>query len=310
MNPRSSSALKKLGLPATDAHSMPASKQRFPDGAQYRFEIPSTESPRMLRALIEEANRYKIPIHRISQGSGIMMLTDDEIREMLAIGRDYGMEVNLFVGPRAGFDIGGMWAAPTGKFIQWQNRGQDQLRYAIDDVLRACDLGCRSVLLADIGLIWVIAEMRRAGKLPKNLVIKTSAVMALANAAACKVAEDLGGDTINIASDLAIAQIGAIRQACKAVIDMYVEVPDGLGGFIRHYETPELIRVASPIYVKLGLRNSPDIYPYGTHIETTAVALSRERVRRARLVYDQIQRQAPGLKISKLGAKGLALPEI
>src|SRR5690242_3477826 len=185
----SSSALKRLGLPAADAHGFPESKQRFPDGAQFRFEIPSTESPRMLRALIEEANRYGIPIHRISQGSGIMMLTDDEIREMLTIGRDYGMEVNLFVGPRANFDIGGMWAAPSGKFIQWQVRGQDQLRFAIDDVVRACDLGCRSVLLADIGLIWVIAEMRRDGKLPRNLVIKTSAVMALANSAACKVAE-------------------------------------------------------------------------------------------------------------------------
>jgi hypothetical protein len=40
------------------------------------------------------------------------------------------------------------------------------------------------------------------------------------------------------------------------------------------------------------------------------VALSRERVRRAKLVYDHIQRQSPELKISKLGAKGLALPEI
>jgi len=302
--------LKKLGIPEADAHDLLESKQRFPDGAQYRFEIPSTESPKMLRALIEEADRYKVPIHRVSQGSGIMMLTDDEIREMLVIGREHGMEVNLFVGPRANFDIGGMWAAPSGKFIQWQVRGQDQLRHAIDDVKRACDLGCRSVLLADIGLIWVIAEMRREGRLPKNLVIKTSAVMALANAAACRVAENLGGDTINIASDLTIAQIGAIRQACKAVIDMYVEVPDGLGGFIRHHETPQLIKVASPIYVKLGLRNSPDIYPYGTHIEATAVALSRERVRRAKLVYDQIQRQNQELKISKPGAKDLAVPEV
>jgi hypothetical protein len=133
----SSSALRKLGLPSADAHDFSNSKQRFPDGAQYRFEIPSTESPKMLRALIEEANKYKIPIHRISQGSGIMMLTDDEIREMLTIGRDYGMEVNLFVGPRASFDIGGMWNSPSGKFIQWQIRGQDQFRYAIDDVVRA-----------------------------------------------------------------------------------------------------------------------------------------------------------------------------
>ena len=105
-------------------------------------------------------------------------------------------------------------------------------------------------------------------------------------------------------------RVCAIRQTCKSAINLFVEVPDGLGGFIRHYETPQLIKVASPIYVKLGLRNSPDIYPYGTHIETTAVALSRERVRRAKLVYDQIHRQSPELKISKLGANGLALPDL
>ena len=75
--------------------------------------------------------------------------------------------------------------------------------------------------------------------------------------------------------------------------DLYVEAPDNIGGFIRHYETPEFIRVAAPLYIKLGLKNSPDIYPCGTHIEATAIALSRERVRRARLVLDVIERYGP-----------------
>jgi hypothetical protein len=51
---------------------------------------------------------------------------------------------------------------------------------------------------------------------------------------------------------------------------------------VRLHEIPELIRVAAPVYVKFGLRNAPDLYPSGTHIEATAVGLSRERVRRAR----------------------------
>ena len=61
-------------------------------------------------------------------------------------------------------------------------------------------------------------------------------------------------------------------------IDFYVEAPDNIGGFIRYYEIPELIRVAAPIYLKFGLRNSPDIYPCGTHIENTAAgAVARAR---------------------------------
>jgi hypothetical protein len=50
--------------------------------------------------------------------------------------------------------------------------------------------------------------------------------------------------------------------------------------------------VGAPLYVKLGLRNSPDIYPCGTHLEATAIALSRERVRRAEMVLSVIRRYA------------------
>ena len=43
-----------------------------------RIEIPSTEGPRALAAVLEEANRLGVTIHRVSQGSGIWMLTDEE----------------------------------------------------------------------------------------------------------------------------------------------------------------------------------------------------------------------------------------
>ena len=91
--------LESIGLPSQDARQLPTSTKRFPDGAQYRFEIPSVEGPRCLKAVIEEAQRYKLTIHRISQGSGILLLTDDEIKEMLRIAKDQQMEVSLFVGP-------------------------------------------------------------------------------------------------------------------------------------------------------------------------------------------------------------------
>src|SRR5437764_13910421 len=98
---------ERLGLPVGDLYELPTSAARFPDGAQYRVEIPSTEGPRALRAVVEAAKQYGVTVHRVSQGSGIMLLTDDEIREMLRIGRGEGMEVRLFVGPRAAWDTGG-----------------------------------------------------------------------------------------------------------------------------------------------------------------------------------------------------------
>ena len=109
--------LRSIGLPPGDLHELPSSEKRFPDGAQYRVEIPSTEGPRALRAVIEAGRQYQVPIHRVSQGSGIMLMTDAEIREMLQLGRDHGMEVSLFVGPRAQWDIGAQVRTPAGSVI-------------------------------------------------------------------------------------------------------------------------------------------------------------------------------------------------
>ncbi len=284
-------ALERLHLPAQDTLTLSA--KRFPDGGQYRFEIPSTEGPKALRTVIDEASRLKLPVHRISQGSGIQMLSDDEIRDMAKLGADHRIEVCLFVTPRANFDTGGLWAAPSGRVIQWQNRGADSLRFCLDDIHRAVELGIRSVLLADFGLIQVVGELRRQGQLPADLIIKSSALMAPANPASTRLLEQLGANTINVATDLSVAQLSSVRQVVDAPLDIYVEAPDGLGGFVRHHETPDMIRYAAPIYVKLGLRNAPDIYPVGAHLEATALALTRERVRRSRLVYDLIQREYP-----------------
>lgn len=290
--------LQQNGWPGADPGEAPTSAKRFPDGGQYRIEIPSTEGPVAFAALLEEAKKRNVPVHRVSQGSGIMLLSDDEIREMAAIGRREKIEVNLFVGPRATFDIGAQAYSPAGKTLGLGLRGADQLVYAMEDVKRAVKLGVTSVLVSDIGMIAVLDRMKKAGEAPADLIIKTSVMMAPMNPASARVLEDLGATTINVPSDLSLSQLAAIRQAIDAPIDFYVEAPDNIGGFIRHYETPELIRVGAPLYVKLGLRNSPDIYPSGTHIESTALALSLERIRRARLVLDMIERYGSGLTMS------------
>lgn len=284
----STQMLLSQGLPATDAHPAPTSPLRFADGAAWKIEIPSTEGPRALAAVIEEAGHRQVPVHRVSQGSGIMLLTDDEIREMVRLGRAHNIEVNLFIGPRGTFDIGAQVFSPAGRSLGLSLRGADQLRFALEDVERAVRLGANSILVSDLGNLKVMGEAKRRGDLPPDLIIKTSVMMAPANPASARLIEDLGATTINIPSDLTIPQIASIRQAIAAPIDFYVEAPDNIGGFIRYYEIPELIRVAAPVYLKFGLRNSPDIYPCGTHIENTALALSRERVRRAQLALAHI----------------------
>lgn len=296
------------GLPGEDTPVSPDSPLRFPDGGQYRIEIPSTEGPRSLTAVLDEADTRQVPVHRISQGSGIFLLTNDEIREMAAIGCKHSIEVNLFLGPRASFDIGAQAFSPAGRALALSMRGSNQLVQGLADVDRAVELGIRSVLVSDLGSLEIVSEMRAKGLFPADLIIKTSVMMAPANPASARLLERLGADTINIPSDLTLPQIASIRAAITKPIDFYVEAPDNIGGFLRYYEIPELIRIAAPIYLKFGLRNSPDVYPSGTHLENTVVALSRERVRRAQLACEAIARLCPEAVMSPLGAADLGIP--
>ena len=227
-----------------------------------------------------------------------MLQTDDEIREMLSLGREHGIEVCLFVGPRANWDAGVQAASSSGRVLGSALRGADQLAYGIEDVLHGASLGLRSILVADLGQLKILGEMKRTGDLPPDFVLKVSVTLAAPNPATARLLEDLGATSINLPVDLSLPQIAAIRQAIDAPIDFYVESPDDFGGVVRHYETAALVRIAAPIYLKYGLRNSPGLYPSGQHLENTVVVLSKERVRRAAISLALLARHYPDARVS------------
>jgi hypothetical protein len=295
---KASDLLSRAGLPPRDAYDLPTSTRRFADGGQFRIEIPSTEGPRAMDAVIGAAAEHAVTIHRISQGSGIMLQTDDEIREMVALGQQHAMEVCLFVGPRANWDVGVQAASSSGRVLGSSLRGADQLAFGIDDVLHGLSLGVKSILVADLGQLMILGQMKRTGDLPPDFVLKTSVTLAAPNPATARLLEDLGATSLNLPVDLSLPQIAAIRQAVDVAIDYYIESPDDFGGGVRYYEIPEMVRVAAPIYLKYGLRNSPPLYPAGQHLHAAVLALSRERVRRAAIGMSMLRRYAPELVAS------------
>jgi Peptidase family U32 len=269
------------------------SASRFADGVGYRIEIPSVEGPEVFRAVLEEADLRGVLVRRISQGSGVMMLTDAEIAEMAKLGAERGIEVSLFLGPRGDWDPGGQSFA-TGA-VGGVVRGDDGIDACIAEVRRGVSLGIRSFLVADLGVLATLGRLKGEGELPETLVLKTSVLLPCANAATAQTLEALGATTINVSTDLSPAQLAEVRAACETPLDVYVEVPDDQGGFVRFYEVPAMIEAAAPVYVKLGVRNAPNIYPAGLHLRDVAVTLGRERVRRAELVLRLLQERAPEL---------------
>ena len=306
-SPRGTTALSRhLGI---TFQPLVESTTRFPDGAHFRIEIPSVENPDALRAIVEEARERKVPLHRASQGSGAMLLTHDDLREMARIGADEGIEVNLFIGPREEFGIGGAVRSPDGPSLSGRLRGFHQLRYAVEDIERAVEAGIRGFLIADTGLLELVAAMVRAGELPASIVWKVSAVLAPSNPVTFRQLVAMGGTTVNVPSDVTLAELAEIRTLSDAPIDLYLESPDSMGGVVRGHEIAEIATVAAPLYAKFGLRNARAVYPAGQHLRDDVVGNVREKVRRAQLALEWLDIADVDLTISKPGAEGIGVPE-
>ena len=300
--------LNANGLPHSDGGALPDSAKRFPDGAQYRVEIPSVEGPEVLAAVLAEAQSRSVPVHRVSQGSGGMLLTDGELAAMADLGAARSIEVSLFARPLAGWGTSAAAMASAGGSLAAQARGTEQLLQCLADIHRCAEAGIRSMLVTDIGVLDTAVKLRTSGHLPADLQFKISVQMGMANPASIRIVERLGASTYNVPTDLSLGQLAAIRATVDIPLDVYIESPDDLGGFVRHFEIAEIVRVAAPVYVKFGLRNAPNIYPCGTHLLPTAIALGRERVRRARIGLDFLARHMPEAVGSQLPAQGLAVP--
>jgi hypothetical protein len=281
----------------------------FPDGAAFRVEIPSVEGPRVLEAVLGAAEAEGITVNRVSQGSGAMLLRTAELRDMAQAGQEAGVEVCLFIGPRERYGTGAHPRSEEGRAHSDQVRGLRQLGYALEDVLRATEEGIRSFLVADLGLLRVLTAAQARGALPANCVWKISASMSPSNPVTLIILAELGASTINIPSDVTLAELAEMRAAVTLPLDLYVESSDPLGGVVRGQELGDLVRTGAPLYAKFGLRNAPAVYPSGHHLEQAAIANAVEKVHRAAVALEWLDRMASGLIQSKPGAEGLAVPQ-
>ena len=244
--------LESIGLPGGDAYDLTPSDKRFEDGGQFRFEVPGIQSPGVMKSLLEALDDYGTPIHRVTQTKGIWTLLDDEIEEMVRLAKEYHVQLILAIGPRATTDTSASVHTPEGQRMGYRLRGQEQIIRAVEEVKRGARLGCRGFMVYDEGCLWLLNEMRKAGEIPADCHFKVSAHAGHGNPCSAKLLETIGADSINPVRDIQLQMLAALRQAVDCPIDIHTENPKSTGGFIRHYEVPEMIRVAAPIYLKTG----------------------------------------------------------
>ena len=309
-----SEAMERVGIPGRDAYDLPTSQKRFPDGAWYRMEISGVERPKVLEAVIDEAQKRNIPIHRlISVVMGATLLDKAELTSFAQMAADAKMEVILTPGPRSAWDTGRQLVTPEGAFSGLRFRGSDQLRQVITDISTCIDIGFRGFLVIDEGLLWLLNEMKKSGDIPEDVTFKVSIYAGHGNAAGGKVLEMLGAGTFNPVADLTIEQYASIRQVVDIPIDMHILLTESFGGFTRFYDAPEIVRTCAPVYFKV--EPGPACAATGAALYKPWVSpdllagWAREKVKYASIIHEIVQENFPEGKLSEIGAKGLAIPK-
>ncbi len=304
--------MEKRGIPGRDAHDLPTSAKRFPDGAQYRIEIAGVERASTMEALIDEAHRRGVTVHRAIAAVGGSTYCDfEELKDMARMAAEEKIEVVMTVGHRKGWDAGSKeMATPEGALQGFRLRGSDHVSYHIADIMRCVEAGHRGFLVYDEGVLFLLNGMREDGLLPKETFFKFSVFGGYCSAAGAKIVAGMGVNSMNPISDVSLPILGSIRRAVDIPLDIYLIIVDAFGGMFRAYEAPEIARVASPCYFKFEPGTSEtDIYKPWVSEEWHA-HLIRQKVKTAQIVMEIMERHAPELRTSPKGAADLVPPVV
>ena len=302
--------MEKEGIPGRDAYELPTSQKTFPDGANYRIEIAGVERASTMEAMIDEARKRDLAVHRVIAAVGGSTYCDvAELRAMAQMAREEKIEVVMTVGHRKGWDVGARESATAeGAMQAFRLRGSDHISYHIADIMRSIEAGHRGFLVYDEGVLYLLNKMRQEGIIPSETIFKFSVFGGYCSAAGAKVIESMGANSLNPSSDVSLPILGGIRKTVDITLDVYIIIVDSFGGMFRAYETPEIARIASPCYFKFEPGTSEsDIYkPWVT--EEWHQGLIREKVKIASIVQEIMRRHAPELKVSPKGPADLVLP--
>ena len=211
---------------------------------------------------------------------------------MLSYADKWNVELLLATGPRATTDTSASVNTPEGVRMGYRLRGQEQIIRAVEDIRRGARLGCRSFMVYDEGHLWLLNKMRAEGFIPKNCKFKISAHTGHGNPCSAKLMEENGANSFNPVRDIQLQMLSAIRAAIDIPIDIHTENPKSTGGFIRHYEVPEIIRVAAPVYLKTGGSVA------ATHSWDTTDADAKKRAKQVALVKRVIDTYYPDAIVS------------
>lgn len=303
--------LEEIGFPQRDCYDLPDSPHRFPDGAHYRIEVSGIERLSTLELFLNENEKQNVPVQRlICTVMGSTYLPREELIEFARLTNEAKVEVIISPGPRASWEVGSKQRTSEEGFGAGGNfRGMDNVINYIRDVMRCIDLGFRGFLIGDAGLLYIMNELRKAGKIPADVVFKVSVSVGAANPGNIKVLEDCGAASINPVCDTTFPQLAAMRKVTNLPLDLHIIGFDTEGGINRMWDVGELARVGAPIYFKVepGTSFSQMYKPWQREFNDKFI---RDKVSMARIIQEIMKETNPDLISSAHTCDDLRIPHI
>lgn len=295
---RARDILKDSGIPYSDDIPLTASTRQFSAGGHYGVEIPAINSFKQLEATIRLLKSEGVYCTRFDETHGSFLLSDSEVKEMLAICKEHRYGFLFGIGPRPEYDVkASFYRTPFGLEMGRQLNNHDAFAQAVDEALRLCELGCRGLTIYDIGLLKVLSELRNKKYLPSEVVFKTSSHCMPTNAPLAQLFADCGANSITTAHDLGIAVLHEMhRYAPEVILDIPTDVYKSKGGYIRWFELSEMVQVASPMFLKMGA--SVQEHPYDSIKPEAAL----DRVKRVAVGLQYLESALPS-QYKKIDAK-------
>lgn len=273
-------------LPYSDEIALEASGLEFADGGHYGVEVPVVNNLEVLEATLGLLRKEGLPVTRFNETLGAFLLSDAEAQEMLDLCRVSGVGMLFALGPRPEYDrkaafYRGGFGASQGRRIN----NNDAIAQSAEEAIRLTEMGCRGLIAYDLGVIRMLSEMRKAGVLPADLMIKSSSHCIVSNPLTARVYHENGVNSVTTMHDLGLAVLQDMRKGSpNLTIDLPTDVYGSKGGFIRFYEVPELVQICSPVMLKTGA--SAQSHPHDPVNENTI----RQRVQRVALCLEYLNK--------------------
>jgi hypothetical protein len=296
----------------------------FLDGANYRIEISGVENAGILGAVVDEAKKLKIPIHRaIAAVKGSSFYGDSDLTALAHLAAKEKIEVIICPWKLAGL----VFENPNRIFndLRLSDEETDEYLHEID---RCVKIGFRGFLVWDKDLLELLNYKRHKDGLPEDTIFKLSTFANSVNTINFVSAGRKGADTINTANWLSLEELARARRFLseRVKLDVHiifwqlavVKVPRGELHLItvpynRIEDAPEIARVASPVYFKFE-SGEPGINVYdvprpGWTFKDLA-EYKRKDVRAAAKIIKATREKYPQLKLSDWGPADLRVPRI